>query len=94
MFGAAVMHALEVWQNDRHVKHAQGHDRLGIPICGIDCRKAELLMAMPYIAWVWSRGVTDIKVYIIIIMGHLVLSVFYELFDNFIEIFRKKAFNF
>lgn len=79
MFGAAVMHALEVWQNDRHVKHAQGHDRLDIPICGIDCclfnqhgfRKTELLMAMPHIARVWSRGVTDIKVYIIFIMGQV-----------------------
>ena len=38
--------------------------------------------------------VSWIKVYIIIIMGHLVLSVFYEFFDNFIGIFRKKAFNF
>ena len=38
--------------------------------------------------------VSWIKVYIIIIMGHLVLSISHEFFDNFIGIFRKNVFNF
>ena len=43
-------------------------------------------IAFPVVSW--------IKVYIIIIMGHLVLSISHEFFDNFIGIFRKNVFNF
>lgn len=53
-FGAVVMHALEVWQNDRHVKHAQNRCCPSLPGRGVGClfkhdfRKVEHLMTTNY----------------------------------------------
>lgn len=103
------VHALEVWQKGSHVKRTgechrrqrQTPEKFRYMLTGLrlflkySLRKnlVENFLSDPgersaFFVASW------IKVYIIIIMGHLVLSIFHEFFDNFIGIFRKNTFNF